>query len=211
MRPGTRWNHPMKTNAAILRSRNGFTLLELLLVLGILVALAGLSWPSVTGMLERIELQEAVEPVRANLAGTRIRALDAGVSWQFRFEPKGRNFLVVPYEFDQLEQDQQQQEQLAVLPRVAGSLPEGYEFAAASESVNGTERVTEESLEGLSSQKDLSGVNWSPPLLFYSDGSATDAAFDIVLTKTKRARRLTLRALTGAVTVSTDDEQVRPR
>ena len=64
-------------------------------------------------------------------------------------------------------------------------------------------------VEGLTGAKDLAGTSWSPPLLFYSDGSATDAAFDVVLTKTKLARRLTLRALTGAVTVSNVNERVK--
>ena len=190
----------MKRTSPLTPYRGGYTLLELLLVLAILVAIAGLSWPSVNRLLEDLTVKEAVEPVRAELARTRIRALDAGVTWQFRFEPDGRKYLMVPYEFDELEADEDvQQQQLASFPRMAGELPE---------SVLGTEQLSQEAVTGLPEGKSLSEANWSPPLLFYSDGAATDAAFDIV-SEDKRFQRLTLRALTGTVTVSNIETQVK--
>ena len=199
----------MKRTSPLTPYRGGYTLLELLLVLAILVAIAGLSWPSVNRLLEDLTVKEAVEPVRAELARTRIRALDAGVTWQFRFEPDGRKYLMVPYEFDELEADEDvQQQQLASFPRMAGELPEGMTFVAASESVLGTEQLSQEAVTGLPEGKSLSEANWSPPLLFYSDGAATDAAFDIV-SEDKRFQRLTLRALTGTVTVSNIETQVK--
>ena len=91
---------------------------------------------------------------------------------------------------------------------MSGQLPEGLTFVAASESMMGNEPVTQESVAGLPGESELSGVSWSPPLLFYSDGAATDAAFDVV-SEEKRFQRLTLRALTGAVTVSTIQIQVK--
>ena len=199
----------MRRTSSLTAHRGGYTLLELLLVLAILVAIAGLSWPSVNRMLEDLTIKEAVEPVRAELSKTRIRALDAGVTWQFRFEPDGRRYLMVPYEFDELEADAEiQQQQLEAFPRMSGQLPEGLTFVAASESMMGNEPVTQESVAGLPGESELSGVSWSPPLLFYSDGAATDAAFDVV-SEEKRFQRLTLRALTGAVTVSTIQIQVK--
>lgn len=199
----------MRRTSPLTVHRGGYTLLELLLVLAILVAIAGLSWPSVNRMLEDLTIKEAVEPVRVELSKTRIRALDAGVTWQFRFEPDGRRYLMVPYEFDELEANAEVlQQQLEAFPRMAGKLPEGLTFVAASESMLGNEPVTQESVTGLPGESELSGVSWSPPLLFYSDGAATDAAFDVV-SEEKRFQRLTLRALTGAVTVSTIQTQVK--
>ena len=183
--------------------RRAVTLIEVMLVLSILVALSALSYPSVDRLLEQLAMDEAVSPVRDHLSSTRTRALDAGLTWQFRFEPGGRRYVAVPYEFDEIEGDdqQQQQSQLELLPRVSGQLPEGYTFSAADEATTGTEALDELALAGLTGSQDLQGSSWSPPLLFFSDGTSRNASFDIV-DEQLRGRRLSVRALTGAVTVS---------
>ena len=192
--------------------RRAVTLIEMILVLSILVALAGLSYPSIDRLLEQLAMDEAVSPVRNELSRTRTRALDAGLTWQFRFEPGGRRYVAVPYEFDEIEgddQQQQQQSQLELLPRVSGQLPEGYSFSPADEATTGTEALDELALAGLTQQDDLQGATWSSPLLFFSDGTSRNASFDIV-DKQLRSRRLSVRALTGAVTVR-DPNQVSGR
>ena len=52
---------------------------------------------------------------------------------------------------------------------------------------------------------DLATVTWSPPVLFFPDGSATDA--EIAITDTDgRSTGLCVRGLTGAASVSTPSQ-----
>ena len=44
-------------------------------------------------------------------------------------------------------------------------------------------------------------TTWSAPVLFYSDGTATTASFDVV-DEALRSRRFSVRALTGGVRVA---------
>ena len=182
--------------------RRAVTLIEVLLVLSILTGLAALSYPSVDRLMEQLAMDEAVSPVRNHLASTRIRALDAGLTWQFRFEPGGRRYVAVPYEFDEIEGDEEQQQtQLELLPRVSGQLPEGFAFSPADEASSGTEALDELAVAGLTEQAKLAETSWSPPLLFFSDGTSQTVSFDIV-DEQLRSRRLSVRALTGSVTLS---------
>ena len=64
----------------------GFTLLEILVVLAVLAMLASLTWPSVRRMFDKRELLGAAQEVRAALAKTRLRAIESGVSRQFRWQ-----------------------------------------------------------------------------------------------------------------------------
>lgn len=192
--------------------RRAVTLIEVLLVLSILVALAALSYPSVDRMLDQLAMDEAVSPVRNHLAGTRIRALDAGLTWQFRIEPGGRRYVAVPYEFDEIDEiegdDQEQQAQLELLPRVSGQLPEGYSFSPVDEMTAEVEALDERAVAGLTELTKLQETVWAAPLLFYSDGTSRTASFDIVDEKL-RSRRLSVRALTGGVTTSDPNQEVR--
>lgn len=182
--------------------RRGVTLIEVILVVTLLTAMAALSYPSIDRMLIQISMSEAVSPVRNHLAGSRIRALDAGLTWQFRFEPGGRRYVVVPYEFDEIEGDEQQQQtQIDLLPRVSGQLPEGYSFTGADEATSTTEALDERAVSGLIDEKKLVETTWSSPLLFYSDGTATTASFDVV-DLALRSRRLSVRSLTGSVSMA---------
>ncbi|GIS63558.1 MAG: hypothetical protein CM1200mP2_57830 [Planctomycetaceae bacterium] len=132
--------------------RRAVTLIEVLLVLSILVSLAALSYPSVDRMLDQLAMDEAVSPVRNHLAGTRFRALDAGLTWQFRIEPGGRRYVAVPYEFDEVDEiegDDQEQQAHGVLPRVSGQLPEGYSFSPVDEMTADVEALDERAIAGL--------------------------------------------------------------
>ncbi len=181
--------------------RRAVTLIEVMLVLAILTSLSALAYPSVAMMLEQLAMDEAVSPVRIHLAGTRVRALDTGVTWQFRFEPGGRRYVAVPYEFDEIEGDeQQQQSQLEMLPRVSGQLPEGFSFVSADLATSGTEALDEQAVAGLIDQSQVLEASWSPPLLFFSDGTSRTASFDIV-NEQNQSRRLSIRSLTGSVTL----------
>ncbi|MED5446780.1 MAG: prepilin-type N-terminal cleavage/methylation domain-containing protein [Planctomycetota bacterium] len=192
--------------------RRAVTLIEVLLVLSILVSLAALSYPSVDRMLDQLAMDGAVSPVRNHLAGTRIRALDAGLTWQFRIEPGGRRYVAVPYEFDEIDEiegdDQEQQSQLELLPRVSGQLPEGFSFSPVDEMTADVEALDERAVAGLAELTKLQETVWAAPLLFYSDGTSRTASFDIVDEKL-RSRRLSVRALTGGVTISDPNQEVR--
>ena len=58
--------------------------------------------------------------------------------------------------------------------------------------------LTPEILGDLPSE--YASVGWSAPVLFFTDGSASEAGFDIV-DEQASSRRLRVRDLTGAVTV----------
>ena len=192
-----------RTNAT--PSHSGYTLLELLLVMGVLVIMVGLSWPLVQGQFQRYRLKNEVEAVRAKLAGTRIRAIDSGLMYQFLYEPGGRNFIVVPFEGVETESEQVDAGGNA-LYRFAGSLSENVTFetskdvAMTSEDLPDPGVISEYFLSGLPGSLELSSVSWSQPILFFPDGTAISAVFDVV-DANKQFVRISVRELTGAVSV----------
>ena len=72
----------------------GFTLLEMLIVLAILAAVAAWTWPSMRRQMIASELRDAGKQVRDQLARARHRAVDTGTLQQFRFQPGKRGFEV---------------------------------------------------------------------------------------------------------------------
>ncbi len=78
----------------------GFTLLELLLALAVMIAVLGLTWPAVGRFLGEQPIKNAVESARTGLAGTRQKSMSSGLVYQFRYEPGGDRFVVLPFELD---------------------------------------------------------------------------------------------------------------
>lgn len=198
----------------------GFTLLELLIALVIMIAIIGIAWPSVGRYLSEQPIKNSTEVVRRQLAGSRHKAMTTGLLYQFRYEPGGQNFVVLPYELDAQQVSSSGNNTTvttgsvtnsSTLPVVSGQLDDTQHFASSSDAKamfassqlatsSSTERIPEELLALLSNGSQLSGVSWSPAILFYPDGTSDDSALSI-MDDESRSMTLTLRGLTATVTV----------
>ena len=82
------------------RRRTAFTLLELLVAIAILVLMAALVAPNVVNQMRETRVAQAAESIRDIISRSRTLALDAGIDYQFRYEPNGRKFVVLPMELE---------------------------------------------------------------------------------------------------------------
>ena len=109
-------------------------MVEMLLVLAILGAMAAITFPNLQRVWADHKIKEAGELVRSQLAGTRNRAIDAMLIYEFRYELGGNRFLIIPHEADQTatQNSESQRQQTAGDPlfRAAGEMRPGVQFAA---------------------------------------------------------------------------------
>lgn len=181
--------------------------MEVLLVMVVLVVLASISVPMLQNVILSHQLEKSVEDVRDELTKTRLRAIDSGRIYAFYYEPEGTNYIVIPFEPDELESlssSNLQSDRTGTLhgSQHAGTLREGQRFL--QQLVNGRSevaRLPKEWLSGFENSFQLAEKNFAAPILFYPDGSASEAQLEIV-DDNKQKMRLFLRGLTGAVTVS---------
>lgn len=75
---------------------HGYTLFELLIVLSVLTAIAGLSWPTLRKSLTKGQLSDAAKQLRVELARTRLKAIRTGHAQQFRYQPGHNIFEIIP-------------------------------------------------------------------------------------------------------------------
>ena len=178
--------------------RAGYTLLEMVLVLAVLIAVASISWPMMQRVYADVQLKQSVEAVRVKLAGTRIHAIDTGLVYQFRYEVGGRRFAALPAEVGAASSELSGDD---ALPSLSGRLPEDIRF----------QQLGADLLTGEGAALELSrlefGNRWKD-IFFMPDGSAVDAVFDLADSQ-ERFIRLSVRGLTGGVRVG--DPQRRAR
>lgn len=188
----------MKLRRASRRRPEGFTLLELILTLGVLVALAVIFWPTVLNWQEKDKLSRAVDDLRALLTGLRLRAMQDGRAVQFLIEPGSPNYQVVAAFADatatnvaaptpgQYDEKPKRLEFDAADILGAHSLEEGLQFLIT--------QPDDETLQGEPATQDRLGVRFEP------DGSANDFQWQLV-DQDGFAVQFRVRALTGIVTV----------
>ena len=75
-------------------ARDGYSLMEMLIVLAIMAAMAAFALPSLQGPLDKSRLRSSARQVRAALAKTRSLAIREGTSLVFQFEAGGRSWTI---------------------------------------------------------------------------------------------------------------------
>lgn len=191
--------------------RSGFTLLELLLVLGVLVVIASLSWPRMMRYVQENALKQNVDTVRRELAATRMHAIDSGLTYQFRYEPTGQQFLVLPFERPIVSDSEGAGTASSATPpattpkvkTVEGRISADFRFDPPSDAAGqatGGQRLSEHWLSLLKNGGQYAQATWSPPILFRPNGESQDAQL-VVKDKTGNSIKLTVRGLTGGVRV----------
>lgn len=194
------------------RTSEGFTLLELLIVLALIVILAGLSLPAFTGTIRSQRLRSAAESVRTEWMRAHIQAMKTGRIHVYRFQDGDRRFEIVPWVApdDALESSATAGAPSMPIAMATASgtaaggveleegpgLPEGVIFVGGEAQSDSRALSVEEAMSGSVG----SDGQWGPPILFYPDGSASDA-YVIVANDFQQAVRIELRGLTGLATV----------
>ncbi len=180
--------------------RSGYTLMEMLLVVAVLVAVAALAWPSLRGPLANQKLRKSGDLVRAELARARNRAMRTGRIQAFRYQPGTGHYTVEPWfaDDDFLESNvrtvgQAPVDEGIVAQAVQVELPEGVIFSGSA--VEMTTRDLDSVQDG--SQIQALGQVASPNLLFYPDGTSSTARIIIANQGTSYSLIIQLRGLTG--------------
>ena len=189
-------------------SRRGFTLMEVLLTLSLLVVITSLAWPMLDKPFANQRLRKAADQIRAEWGGARVEALNSGLTHVFQYTIDGEcnRFRIESQAAPEMPSDAAYGDsfgdtagdgQYAADPQVSkGTLPEGITFVAG-ETASDTRAATVE-LESQSAF--FSQASWSEPILFFPDGT-TSTALLILKNRHNRCIELTMRGLTGVVKV----------
>lgn len=168
-------------------------------MLAVLAALAGMAWPAVVRFSGEQAIKDAAERTRAELDRTRFRAINAGLSYQFRYEPNGRRFVSVPAERDVAPAEPGSAAPASNLPTYSGMIAEGLTFQPAPGVPAAAETISADWLSGLPDSVLLGQSRWSSPILYQTDGTAVTARFRVVDDR-QRFIELEVRDLTGMAT-----------
>ena len=184
------------------------TLLEVVLAMALLAAIAAMAWPSFGRAFEGQRLRYAADQVRAEIGAARAEAINSGRVQSFQYEPESEVYLVQPW---QGAEATPQTDQFGLAPEgaegaasvvVRGKLPEGLKFVA-TEALGGAIPAGMSAIpvaKGTVSADQAMITPDSPTLLFFPDGTSRDAE---VWLSNERGRSIPIRVrgITGASTV----------
>jgi prepilin-type N-terminal cleavage/methylation domain-containing protein len=177
--------------------RRGFTLLEVLLVLAVIVMLGAMAWPSIEAMYGDVRLSAAADQIRARWADARTQAIEEGQPYRFAIQTGGR-YRIAPDTTD----------------KWGGSNATGTATAADANSDTPSIDVEESLPKGVNFAEGIAGEpgdgEWQTVVRFLPDGSASKDVEIVFETAGSRPLRLRLRGLTGSVSVQTDTTEKRP-
>jgi hypothetical protein len=202
---------------------SGFTLFEVLLVLALIILIGALAMPGFSRTFENQRLREAGDIIRTAWAKGRIEAMKSGRTMLFRHEIGSNRYLLEPWHgndeyvelgdaaaatmllvdeqlgFDQSKSGENGSFSLVTFGRIH-TLPEGIKFFDSAQEVDARNLYLIQQM-GMDTTLNTS-YEWSPPILFYPDGSASQAQLRLANSTTQRFVQLRLRGLTGIAYVS---------
>ena len=171
--------------------RAGFTLLELLLVLGIIVLMTGLAWPALRSSMAKNRLRDSAQQLRVELARARLSAMEHGTPLEFRYRAGEGRFRIAlrmvatdaseapsfePAAATASSRSRNTSDDLDSDGEVTESeLPEGVIFAEPVQWRPEAKPSTDEDLDADAEDESLRSEGWSPAIIFLPDGTATNA------------------------------------
>jgi prepilin-type N-terminal cleavage/methylation domain-containing protein len=205
-----------QTNAQTRRSDRpgGFTIVELLLALAILVTLAAMVIPSFTGLLADRRVLRAGDQMRVEFMQARLSAMRSGRTYMVQLSTETHQLRIRPWvdANDMTEALDQTGGSAALLTGGNAMVASMQEVDVASEAreVDLPEGVAVTSLNVQSSQRSFmiesqvqaeAAIGWGQPILFYPDGTTSTAAVTVTSEGVGQVIVL-LRGLTGEATVT---------
>jgi type II secretory pathway pseudopilin PulG len=198
------------------RSRQAITLIELLLVLALLVIIGAMALPAFEGPMENQRLRKSGDLIRATWAKARVQAMKTGQVQMFRFELGSSKYEVAPWlsqdanvESSVLGQQLESQQSGSagpspLPPPQLEDLHENIIFTRITTPGNPRQELTEQAIAA-DSQYDQNALaaEWAPPILFYPDGTSSDARIYLGNRRTNSFVMVQLRGMTG-VALMTD-------
>jgi Tfp pilus assembly protein FimT len=190
----------------------GMTLVEILVVLALLVVIGGLVVPVFTGSVASVRLRRAGDQVVTGWSRARAEAIESGQPYQFRFKPDTGTFVIEPWTGllgTESSSTRSTTPGTATSTTTTTSTATAATATASSSTISNAalpeeiifqrgELAVEDFQSGERSVASLqdAGESLSTPILFFPDGTASDAS--ILLTNGKKQFvRVTLRGLTG--------------
>jgi prepilin-type N-terminal cleavage/methylation domain-containing protein len=183
-------------------ARPGYTLLEVVLVLALLVILAGIAVPVFDAMQADAKVTAAADTVRGKWADARARAMEDGRAYQFAVMPGEDRFRLAPDlpDFATLTAESVPASEDGAPPPLIdeGSLPKGVKFQIDPNSTGAA----------------VGEGGWTRIATFLADGTCQESSTSVTFAMPGvRPITLTLRGLTGSVTrrkAATPDQGVTP-
>jgi type II secretion system protein H len=166
--------------------RRGFTLIEMLLVMALIVMIAALVLPALGRSMQGHRLRQSADLVRGQWARARNEAMRTGRTQIFRFQPSGNVYFVQPW-YDEQDAIESSDSSSAVTDPFAASPVSSYmtdPYAVGARFEILPDDVFFMSGEILSDLRDqqleteiaeagqATGI-WSRPILFYPDGTSS--------------------------------------
>ncbi len=184
------------------QARHGYTLMEVLLVMAVMVIIAAISYPSVDSLMDGVKLEAAADSLKAGWTEAQTRAVNEGRPYRFAVVPNKGNFRVAPDSADYWAGSTPAPEDPENPPLVLEkSLPKGIIFTPNGQVPNSSDADTSYPDSSVPSGE------WSTMAVFLSDGTAQDDADVTFQLNHSRPINLHLRALTGVVTIQRGEDR----
>jgi len=178
------------------RSQSGFTLLELIIVLAVMIAVAAMSLPMLQRSFSGQKLDKGADLVRAHMGRARVNAIRNGEIYAFYYQIEGPAFRVGPFNAETIDS-------LKDVPLNEEERTSNFDFGddLLPREVRFSMSLTHTDARAAAA---MVSANYQPgdmrPILFYPDGTSQTAKV-ILQNKENDAVQVTLRGLTGTTTI----------
>ena len=170
--------------------RAGFTLMEVMLVMALLVILAAIAFPSLTAMIDDFKITAASDQVRARMALARVQAMNEGRPYRFAIMVNQGKFRLAP-DSNEFWGGETAPSAQVVEDKLGAGIGLGQSTGIAAEDMN---------LPLPTAGAD--GGEWTKVATFLPDGTCPQDVTLVLQMKHTKPIYLKLRGLTGTVNVA---------